>query len=92
MKYCVLILLALLTHPIGLAAQSFDLNVRPLLEKFCIECHGGKKVKGKVDFKKMRTEADLSAAFETWETAIELLHDERCRRMPRGNRPPPIWT
>lgn len=61
--------------PAGLIAQSFDDDVRPLLQEFCIECHGGKKVKGKVDFTKMKTDADLAAAFETWETVIELLKE-----------------
>ena len=50
-------------------------DVRPFLQTYCIECHGGKKVKGKVDFTKMKTDADLSAAFETWEAAIELLKE-----------------
>lgn len=59
----------------SLIARSYDRDVRPFLQKFCIECHGGKKVKGKVDFTQMKTDADLAAAFETWETAIDLLKE-----------------
>lgn len=59
----------------SLKAKSFDSDVRLFLQKFCIECHGGKKVKGKVDFTKMQTDADLAAAFDTWETAIDLLRE-----------------
>lgn len=62
-----------LLPPLLGAAESLD--VQPFLQKFCVECHGGKAVKGKVDFSKMKTEADLDAAFETWETAIELMRD-----------------
>ncbi|MDA7916017.1 DUF1592 domain-containing protein [Verrucomicrobia bacterium] len=58
-----------------LMAQSFDKDVQPFLATYCIECHGGKKVKGKVDFTKMKTDADLEAGFETWETALELIAD-----------------
>lgn len=56
-------------------AVSYDDDVRPLMQRYCIECHGGKKVKGKVDFTKMQTDADRTAAFETWEAAIELMRD-----------------
>ena len=55
--------------------QDYAQDVQPFLEKFCIECHGGKKVKGKVDFTKMKTDADRAAAFETWEVAVELMKD-----------------
>ncbi len=67
----------LLCFPITfpLRAQDFARDVQPFLQKFCIECHGGKKVKGKVDFTKMKTDADLAAAFDTWQTAIELLQE-----------------
>jgi hypothetical protein len=55
--------------------QDHAKDVQPFLQKFCIKCHGGKKVKGKVDFTKMKTDADLTAAFETWATAIDLLKE-----------------
>ena len=34
----------MLTAPL----MGFEDKVRPILEKNCLECHGGKKVKGKV--------------------------------------------
>jgi hypothetical protein len=40
-----------------------------------MECHGGKKVKGGVNFVEMQTEDHALAAFETWETAVELLKE-----------------
>ena len=42
----------MLTAPL----MGFEDKVRPILEKNCLECHGGKKVKGKVDFSKILTE------------------------------------
>ena len=56
-------------------AVSYDTDVQPVVTKYCLECHGGKKVKGKVDFTKIVTEEELDTHFETWETAIELLRD-----------------
>ncbi|MDE0867153.1 MAG: DUF1592 domain-containing protein [Rubripirellula sp.] len=64
-----------LVFSLELMAQSFAKDVQPFLAKYCIECHGGKKVKGKVDFTKMKTDEDLEAGFETWETALELIAD-----------------
>ncbi|MGB0578126.1 MAG: DUF1592 domain-containing protein [Limisphaerales bacterium] len=74
MRRLYIILVVFLGIPLGYGLD-YDQDVRPFLQEFCIECHGGKKVKGKVDFTKMKTAADLAAAFETWETAIELLKD-----------------
>lgn len=62
--------------PFSHAASPFENTVKPFLATYCLECHGGgKKVKGKVDFTKIRTQADLDAHFETWERAIELLRE-----------------
>lgn len=51
----------------------FEDKVRPILEKNCLDCHGGKKVKGKVDFSKILTEKDADANFELWETVVEVI-------------------
>ncbi|MGY8654324.1 MAG: DUF1592 domain-containing protein [Verrucomicrobiia bacterium] len=65
-----------LFSPSALSASSFETDVKPFLATYCLECHGGgKKVKGKVDFTKIKTQADLDAHFETWETAIELMRE-----------------
>jgi len=42
----------MLTAPL----MGFEDKVRPILEKNCLECHGGKKVKGEVDYSKILTE------------------------------------
>lgn len=52
-------------------------EVRPFLEKYCLECHGGEKVKGKIDFPKiLASEETLEAQFETWQTVREVLEFE----------------
>jgi len=55
--------------------ESFESEVRPFIQKYCHDCHGGKKVKGKVDFTKISTSSDLDESFELWETVMELLKD-----------------
>jgi len=74
-------LVGVLTSPVDAAASSpYETTVRPFLAEFCIDCHGGKKVKGKVDFTKITTQQDLDAHFETWEAAIA--------RLREGDMPP----
>ncbi|MDB4538144.1 DUF1592 domain-containing protein, partial [Akkermansiaceae bacterium] len=53
--------------------QGFEKSVRPILEDSCLKCHGGKKVKGKVDFSKILTAKDADANFELWETVAEVI-------------------
>ena len=71
----VLLALSLMVGIEASASVSFENEVQPFLRRFCVECHGGEKVKGKVDFLKLRTDADRAAAFETWEAAIELMRE-----------------
>ena len=71
----------MLTAPL----MGFEDKVRPILEKNCLECHGGKKVKGKVDFSKILTEKDADANFELWETVVEVIE---AREMPPEDETP----
>ena len=70
--------------PARLAAD--DLEIRPFLKKHCVKCHGGEKVKGKVDFTKIISAADIDSEFELWETAADALKFEE---MPPEDEPQP---
>ena len=62
-------------------------DVQPFLEAHCIRCHGGEKVKGKVDFTKINgSKSTLAAHFVTWELAAELVEIEE---MPPEDEDPP---
>ena len=50
----------------------FEKTLKPLLMKYCIDCHGGKKVKGKVDFTRIKSGKDVADAFELWEKVSEV--------------------
>jgi hypothetical protein len=48
-------------------------DVRPLLEQKCYECHGGKKVNGGVDLKRLDGDPKFSTEYETWEKVKEVI-------------------
>jgi len=58
------------------SAPTFEADIKPLVAKYCVKCHSGKKPKGKIDFTKIATAQDAAAQFEVWESAIELLGDD----------------
>jgi len=66
------------------AEVEFESVVRPILQRSCLECHGGDKVKGKVDFSSIRTEEDADARFELWETVVEMVS---AGEMPPEDKP-----
>ena len=72
----IFLLITLLLVPIlGAEDISYSEHIYPFLDKHCIECHGGKKVKAKLDFTKIISEEAIKANFESWEEALELIHD-----------------
>ena len=77
-KYSVLTCL-LTSFCFGCSAQSevlsFDTSIRPFIDTYCVTCHGGDKVKGKVDFVKIGHADQLDAQFEVWAKVVELLQD-----------------
>lgn len=49
-------------------------EIQKFTEQYCIQCHGGEKVKGKVDFTKLLREGrELTKDFETWETVLDVV-------------------
>jgi len=85
-------LVAILFAFVGVQADAADRDdlflsdVEPLLNKYCVLCHGGEKTHGEVDFVKSSKAADLSAAFDVWEASVELLADDI---MPPEDQPQP---
>ncbi|MCH2388450.1 MAG: hypothetical protein MK240_09600, partial [Opitutales bacterium] len=62
-----------LTGGIVFANPEFDSSIRPLIENYCLACHGGEKVKGNVDFSEIMEADDFNAHFEIWETVADML-------------------
>jgi hypothetical protein len=60
-------------------STSFESAVKPILEKYCIDCHsGGKEARGEVDLSTV-TSINFADRFEDWESAIRRVKD---REMP----------
>lgn len=58
-----------------LPVVAFESSILPILKESCLECHGGKKVKGDVDFSKILTVEDADKNFELWETVVEVIEE-----------------
>ena len=65
---------------LALSAQAKEMTLKskvtPFLNKYCVECHGGKKVKGKIDLTKIKDQKDLLKNYELFESAVELIHEK----------------
>ena len=71
----------------GLAvAGDFGRDVRPVLTKYCFECHSGDETNGDVDFGSVASQQDIDEAFELWESMVENL---RSHSMPPEDSPQP---
>src|SRR5258707_15501474 len=58
---------------------AFAKNVTPLLEKYCYECHGNGKHKGKLALDSFKSVTDVEQGRMTWE---QVLHNVRSQEMP----------
>ena len=65
----------------------FGSDIQPLLEQYCIKCHGGEKVKGDVDFTTIATDQDVVANFELWELVADVLAYEEMPPEEAKKRP-----
>ena len=66
------------------AKIKFEENIRPLLERSCLKCHGGEKVKGEVNFSKIKTQTDADSQFELWGAVAEMI---QAGEMPPEDNP-----
>lgn len=72
----VLLTVSCLGKSTGFAASSPE-PIRPFLEQYCVKCHGGEKVKGKLDFVSLlESEETLEEHFELWSSVREVLEFE----------------
>ena len=82
LRFCALALLTLLPAAAPQdkpTPRDFETRVRPLLETYCISCHGPKKQKAKLDLSATRSEGDLAGNPDLW---LRVLHQLRTRAMP----------
>jgi mono/diheme cytochrome c family protein len=68
------------------AADSFVLQVKPLIQKYCIDCHNDKKASGELNLTAFKDTASAMKQFATWETIKKRLE---LKEMPPKNKPAP---
>lgn len=67
-------------------SAAFEMDVKPILEKYCVDCHsGGDQAKGEVDLSTM-TSMNFAARFEHWESTINRVKNHE---MPPEDSPQP---
>lgn len=76
----------LLVHVHAPALEPFATQVRPLLEKYCVECHGPKKKKAEVDFSRFKAEPELERAPDL---VLGVIKELRAGTMPPAKSPQP---
>lgn len=68
------------------AVGQFATDARPLLQKYCLNCHGGEKVKGDVTLSAVADEQGVLTDPKLWRNVVLQLND---RTMPPANKPQP---
>jgi Protein of unknown function (DUF1592)/Protein of unknown function (DUF1588)/Protein of unknown function (DUF1587)/Protein of unknown function (DUF1595)/Protein of unknown function (DUF1585)/Planctomycete cytochrome C len=66
-------------EPARARGGGFDQNVRPLLQKHCLRCHGAEKAKGDVNLAKFADEESLRGDSDLWLRVVDALVE---RTMP----------
>jgi hypothetical protein len=66
--------------------QTFDAVVSPFLEKYCVSCHGDKKVKGNTRLHQINFDLASSQDLDKWQTVYEQL---QIGEMPPEDEPQP---
>jgi mono/diheme cytochrome c family protein len=64
----------------------FEKDVRPLLETYCFNCHGGDKVKGDVSLASAKSDEAIQAGPKLWQRILTQLSDQT---MPPVSKPQP---
>jgi hypothetical protein len=68
------------------AAVEFSTNVRPLLARYCLDCHGAERSEGELNLGAFDTEQAVLADRRTWKRVWAALH---AREMPPAEHPRP---
>jgi hypothetical protein len=66
--------------------DSFSREIRPLLDKYCVSCHGPTKMKGGVNFANFTNTVSVYRDHKLWDKAAEKL---RAHEMPPEGKPEP---
>ncbi|HYE98856.1 MAG TPA: DUF1592 domain-containing protein [Planctomycetota bacterium] len=68
------------------SGPSYEKDLRPLLARYCFDCHSGPKAKVGIDLDAFRDEASVLRSRKPWQKVWRALH---AREMPPEDRPQP---
>ena len=66
--------------------EQYETRVRPLVERYCLECHSSQEFKGEVNLQRFKTADDVLQSTRLWQKVIDQLHQ---RTMPPEDNPQP---
>lgn len=72
--------------PFGAGADEPGAALRPLVRKYCLECHGGDQPEAGVDLEAMTDAPEFGRRFKDWEKVVRVLRE---RKMPPEGEPQP---
>lgn len=73
-------------NPPAEAAAEYTAVVRPLVQKYCLNCHSTKLKKGSFDLERFASVADVRKDLKAWQQTIEMLDADE---MPPKDKPQP---
>lgn len=79
LKNCLVIVATLVVGAATKGSDSFENDIRPLLEEYCFRCHGEKKQKGDVQLSSFHTKRMLLEEHKLWQ---EVIHQIKSEEMP----------
>lgn len=82
----ILLLAFLAIATAGRAEDAFAQELKPQLDRLCLDCHGGKRTKGGVNLAGFTNTASLYHDPTLWEMVVRQLDE---RQMPPGDKPQP---
>jgi hypothetical protein len=70
----------------GKLRQEFSSEIRPLLARYCVDCHDGDEAKAKIELKSIAAPTSPSSDLATWKRVWGIMH---AREMPPAGEPQP---
>lgn len=65
---------------------TFEKDIRPIVQQYCVSCHGAEKQKGDLNLERFETEAMVSEAIAIWQRSAKRVQE---LEMPPDNAPLP---
>ncbi len=68
------------------APVSYQKQIAPLLQQYCVKCHGGAKPKAQLALDRIKTDQEAATQRKTWDAVIRAL---QAHEMPPAEKPQP---